>query len=384
MVSVFLSASAVCSCSDTRTTAEVNREEPAMPTAILDSTSFLVLGRDDQSPLHQVIGAILLGETIVVGEASTHSLRFYDREGQLLKVSGRYGEGPGEFRSLSWIRLVGMNLFAYDPGLQRISVFDLRGGFLRATRLPVDQAAPQLFALGVFSDGSIVAQASAPTAPVRSGMVVRREFSLLRYHEEGRVWDTLGSYQGTETYLEPFGRGGELRSVLPFGRKSGVAVGRSSVYVVENNGPWLRVIQSDGSETPNVELATGIRIAISESDKVMARARFAEDENGSLSGLDAVFDRMPIPEVAPWFGWEGTRALDLIRVTASGDLWVVNHGGTKNLHPTWTVIRGTGEELGRVTSTEEVRILDYDSDSAVVLCWDETGVETVELRRVLW
>ena len=156
------------------------------------------------------------------------------------------------------------------------------------------------------------------------------------------------------------------------------------MYVVENNGPWLRVIQSDGSETPNVELATGIRIAISESDKVMARARFAEDENGSLSGLDAVFDRMPIPEVAPWFGWEGTRALDLIRVTASGDLWVVNHGGTKNPHPTWTVIRGTGEELGRVTSTEEVRILDYDSDSAVVLCWDETGVETVELRRVLW
>ena len=70
---------------------------------------------------------------IVLANRGTYELRWYDVEGRFLWSAGRRGEGPGEFRWLTWATLFeGDSVLAYDSQLRRASIFSPAGEFVRA------------------------------------------------------------------------------------------------------------------------------------------------------------------------------------------------------------------------------------------------------------
>ena len=100
--------------------------------ARIDSIPLLTIGDDPEDPLYQVIGAVLVGDTLIVAQASSMTLRFHDRRtGEFLRSVGGPGEGPGEYEGLSSLQRVGDRLYTFNRGSDRqayrMTVLDLSG-----------------------------------------------------------------------------------------------------------------------------------------------------------------------------------------------------------------------------------------------------------------
>jgi hypothetical protein len=91
-----------------------------------------VVAGDESLELSEVAGALRLSdERIVVGNGGTSELRFYGTAGAHELSVGGDGEGPGEFRSIAFVGLMGHDtVVAYDGRLHRLSRFDGSGTFI--------------------------------------------------------------------------------------------------------------------------------------------------------------------------------------------------------------------------------------------------------------
>ncbi len=92
---------------------------------------------DEPYQLHRASGSVLLDDgRIVVANAGSQELRFFDSEGRFLSAVGGDGEGPGEFRFPTRVRRVGEDsLQVWDQRLQRVSFFDFQGEYLGSGRV---------------------------------------------------------------------------------------------------------------------------------------------------------------------------------------------------------------------------------------------------------
>lgn len=126
------------------------REGPGGPdlasveTWALSEAPILEIGvREGEDPyqLHRVRGSLRLEDgRIVVLNAGSHELRYYDQAGSFLKSVGREGEGPGEFRDPAGLRRTrDGGLRVWDRGLLRASVFDTAGTYQEVIQLLVSR-----------------------------------------------------------------------------------------------------------------------------------------------------------------------------------------------------------------------------------------------------
>ena len=92
-----------------------------------------VVEGDPKYELHEAISSIQLPDgRIVVSNAGSQEIRFYDSDGQFLNRAGGRGGGPGEFRRLSRVYRYGADsIMALDKGTNRLSVFDSDGNYAR-------------------------------------------------------------------------------------------------------------------------------------------------------------------------------------------------------------------------------------------------------------
>jgi hypothetical protein len=93
----------------------------------LSDSIHLDIGRLEGDPdyqLFRVSAAVRRSDgAVVVANSGSHEIRVFDRDGNFVSASGRAGEGPGEYRSLSSLwRIRGDSLMAWDEGLRRATV----------------------------------------------------------------------------------------------------------------------------------------------------------------------------------------------------------------------------------------------------------------------
>jgi len=67
-----------------------------------------------------------------VADAQNHEVKAFSRDGELVVSVGREGQGPGEFRSLQALAIVGDRLLVLDFGNGRVAEFTLSGEWLGA------------------------------------------------------------------------------------------------------------------------------------------------------------------------------------------------------------------------------------------------------------
>lgn len=369
-------------CDRERTDAEAPAI-PRMVTHVLHDTPELVLGTEPH-PLHEVRAGILHGSRIVIAESSTNRLHFYDHGGGREHSIGGTGRGPGEFARLWWVQGVGEQLYAYDLELRRITRFSGDGQHRDDMRLAPHTPGRLPGAIGMFEDGSVLVEETAPRSPVGEPSVSRGEHMLWRISWGGSQRTFLDTYKGTEVFVEPRPGGGGRTTPLPFGRPSSVAVHGEVAYVVENDRDAIRRLHLEGEEldpmrpTPRI-----VREAVDQETLRLARQHFVERE-GLGGDRGARFDAMPVPDSLPYYGWEGFPRPRVMRAASTGRTWVLRHGGLLPDVLRWLVFDENGQQVREVASPHQhLDLLDSDGEFALVRRWSDLGEEFVELRRIV-
>lgn len=362
----------------------IRLEGNARTSSRIDSIAVIVVGKEDGGEFSQVVGGILWDSTIVVGEASTGAISFFRRSaGTLERAIGRLGQGPGEFAQVTWMQRRGVELYVNDAVLNRISRFSSTGEYRGAITIQRPEGFATTAAIGVFEDGSMLISGVPRRERVRTGTVVQARMLLMRFDSGGGFVDSLGWISATETFVEPFGRAGEMVTKLVFGREVAITVMGGQYVIAPNADDGLvrydrngRVL---GRMTPAVRRPA---TPVTRLDVKEGRQRFVAK---GLGGVDvgAIFDRMPIPDSFPPYGWAGEHWAPLLRNTSDGNLWALHFGGVRDKRPTWSVFKADGTFLHEVVGYGEMRLLDAANGMALVLTWDKDGAEQVELRRIL-
>lgn len=131
--------------------------------------------------------------TIWSAHTNEQRLRVWSPDGSLLRVIGRAGDGPGEFRSIGAFGWRADTLWAYDNREARMSFFDFDGAFLSSAniRFSVDgHAGPTTVQAGrLLADGTLAGSTSAPSHLVTTGEIT--EVHLLRLSRAGEVLNVI-------------------------------------------------------------------------------------------------------------------------------------------------------------------------------------------------
>lgn len=325
----------------------------------IDDTPLLTIGDDPDEALHEVIGAVLTEDELVVAEASTYSLRYFDRAtGRLLHTVGRKGEGPGEYERLDLLQAIGDTLYTFDGWLRRVTVRDRAGALGRTVPIRPWGNYSAADVKGFFPDGSILVSAWA-FGWAEAPMIRRFSHELARHAPDGTFAESLGTYLGSEHYASP-----ETMSIYPYRREVWVVVVGDRYHIVDNTDPVIRAFDATGK-------------LIEELDPYMPLKPRTLTSTGrdSVPDLDGI-DRNDLPRFYPYYG--RPRAV-------GGALWVPDYDGlAPDGGSAWTVYSRDGDLIGRVAASElDIIVLAADDNTAAVLTRDAFDVQTVELRRLI-
>ncbi|HSG82550.1 MAG TPA: hypothetical protein VLC48_09885 [Gemmatimonadota bacterium] len=335
----------------------------------------LVVGVVEGSTEYQLFQVSSAGKLpdgrIVISNGGSQEIRFYDGEGKFLMATGREGEGPGEFKGIGPVWLLGADSLAvFDYRLARLSVFSTAGQFARTARLEScnDGAA---FATGLFGDGSLVAMSVAidREAPRTSGPYRYPNLYCL-YTTDGVLLDSLGTFPGDEGYAAAGDASLRVSARRPFGRQTQVALGVDRWFVGTSDSYEIEMRDLDGSLTHIIRRPVANRPIPKEVAEEARRRMFEmlQSMGGRVDGP------APLPETMP--------AYASFLLDAEGNLWVEEYR-IGDEEPQWAVFNPEGRFLGIVEVPRQGQVMEIGSDYVLGVWSDELGSEQVRLYELI-
>jgi hypothetical protein len=332
----------------------------------------------DEYQLFNVAGALELSDgRIVVANAGTSELRFYDASGSFLSSSGRKGSGPGEFQDILWIeRLAADSIIAYDYRLRRISVFDSDGRFVRSFDLHfIDQVGGFPTLVAPFPDSSLLVALEQFFVGEREPGLRRDTTLYVRCDMEGALLDTLGLYPGAESYSIQESDGW-LGGGVPFGHFSQATVHGAGYFYGSSDSYEIGYYATDGTLQRIIRLNRSY-LEVTPEDielfKQQSLARARDERRRQIR--ERIYARMPWPDVMPAYGEFIT--------DAEGNLWVSEYRRPADEQPRWTVFDRHGTMLGVVETPPRFRISQIGSGFMLGRWRDEFDVDHVRTYELL-
>ena len=332
---------------------------------------------DDRSggALDGVVGAHRFADgRLVVANAGSYELRFFDARGRHRRSTGGPGDGPGEFRQLVLLRsFAGDSLLSFDARHMRASVFGPDGEFIRSFRMP--EADGFVVVADVFADGSSVARVNQG---YRSDEAVtgrhRASIRLLELDREGALRRDLGLFPGDESYVLA-SDGSMIAGPLVFGASLHVAALRDEVVVGVSDETDLRFPGRSRPRRVSLALDDVQRLRATEADFRLVAGQYLEDFPQSAREIERQrFDGMPRVEVLPVFAE--------LRADPAGQVWLRHQLRPDDSRRTWMVLDASGVPIARARTPDDTDILEIGSDHVLVLARDELGVERLEVRPI--
>lgn len=194
--------------------------------------------------LSSVLGAVSLpGGGVAVANRGTNEVRYYDAEGMFVASVGRSGEGPGEFRRISFMGLAGDTLLVYDQPLARVTLIDGSREVMGTFRTPFP---PFSYVSGVLQGpSSLISWEFTGSEDQNRGVyALPMEISVTTMADQQTevVAEGRSSEEGNVEY-----QGRVVRAFRPFGRKGDVAVGDGVIFVLSSDDDaTIRILGSDG------------------------------------------------------------------------------------------------------------------------------------------
>lgn len=355
------------------------------PTWTVDSIPTLVLGLDDQRPghdLYRVMAASRLADgEIVVADAGSSELRFFEPEGELQRTAGGAGEGPEEFRLIAEMaRTPGdtMIVLSFPPALSWIGP---DAAFLRRVRLdPLDWRLPCLLAEGGITpmpSGRLLLRYDVnhgvPGCPALQEGITRHDGLAAVFDPETTTLDTLIELPATE-------RNGPNYRV--YGRLLLAAAGDERVFVGETGSESIHVFRGDRSD-PTVMPVPFVARQVPAAARTETVRQFRRPDGSTARGEDydyagtyprfgrLLVDRVGLlwvmaypPLDAPISSWTLTSPEYFPRVP----------GGFE-----WVVLDAEGQVRASVHTPGDLFPLEIGDDYMLAVLRDDMDVQTVAL-----
>jgi hypothetical protein len=331
------------------------------------------VGGDPAYQFQDVRGAVRLSRgQIVVGDRGAQELRWFDSLGVHLRTVGRRGEGPGEFSGLVSVYQREDSVMVFDERLQRLSVFDSEGIFVRSFQVPTN---PGMVA-GVFSDGSVLLSS---VLKGESGFVegYRRPVrGTVRLSSEGEVLNPLPDFPGREEVRMSIGSGGQRRAFgsmpSPFGKESVFAVFRDRFAVGTQDSEEISVLGLSGEPLSPIRWeGTGRAV----TQEVIAERRAWELAQTRSPETRMQVEQVLRDEVYP----DSLPAHGAIYYDEAGTLWVEAYHPFDQSEVVWQGFGRDGKPAGRFSLPGRFRVFRIGRDYVLGKRWDELDVEHVQL-----
>lgn len=312
---------------------------------------------------------------IVISNAGTGELRFYDHEGTHLWNAGRHGQGPGEFGEFSSMRLwTGPRgtLIASDGWNNRVNMFRSTGEFLTSVRIEaVPGERPPVIRDG-FGDGTWLAVGGSGSLVGAPGEIIQGSWSYFRYNSNGKPAETLAELRDPPRYVHRLGETTHY-PYIPLTTRASVAAGSWWLFIGDGHTHQIERRRLDGT------LNSYIRWP--ESDRRRTAEVYDRYREESLAGAQDQVQRrlyahyydldLPVPEYLPAF--QG------LLVDEEGYLWVEGYRLPWENQASWEVFDPDGRWLGTVETPIGLRPYQIGADFLLGRHRDELGVERVLL-----
>lgn len=329
---------------------------------VIDTVPLLAVGASDESGgvrLSKVVAATRATDGgIAVADAAELRIGLFAASGQLLRFIGRSGGGPGEFRSLLGLwRCAGDSLFAWDPALNRMTVFSPDGGYAREIRFP-GRPGP----MACSRDGRIAVLMTPPGVrmPDASGASAIFRTSMELFDGSGR---RIGIVSGLQAFDN-----------RPGGVRTRIAASEDGVIIGSQQAPVVEVYDWTGARVGTRPAGVGGRPFTSELYEARIHEMFAGIQaSPQRDSLVAYMLRIPRPEELP--------AYEELLVGGRRMLWAdVSTPGRTSAE--FVVSDSSGTELGRVRMAGKFRAFEAGEDYLLGAVEDADGLEEVVVFRV--
>jgi len=316
---------------------------------------------------------------ILVADAGTSQLLFFDSTGRLQKAAGRKGEGPGEFISMFSVHKCRGDTIVVNEG-QRVSIMDRSGSFVVSHPIvPEVLRAPRMI-FGVSGDcaeGLILVPEFRNPVPGEGIHQLRQMLFWARFDGGGR--DTVASFPGPDLF--PWFRMGQLVSVkVPFGDGPVWASGGEYVYLGSSDTPEVRVLRRDGSLHRIIRWGVETeRLAEQDIDA------YAESYSQFLRYNPGEKNRYPAPSHFPQPAYKPLFSKFL--ADPAGYLWVLQYSGEDTFSPpanseSWWVFGPDGIWLDTVSLPPGMRLLGVQGRYLITSRDREDGVQDIVLLQM--
>jgi hypothetical protein len=314
-------------------------------------TPFFDAGGSPGTDFQHVVSVVHTRDgALAVADGGDQRVRVFNGAGEVVRILGARGSGPGEFRSLSWMASAGDSLLAYDAVERRLTLFGAYGR-VRTAALNVGNA---LFSMpvGRFRDGTLLVETGGPLFPFpgRPGQVRRDSALLLRVDAEGHLRDTLARVPWSESFGVALGSG-DRRFMAPmprpFARRTSAVVLRNGFAVGEGGAYVIDVYSRDGTLQQSMRRNVSGAPVTPEAIQAFKDARRAMPAGTGLQGsLDSALvmalDSAPFPQTMPVY--------ERVLADEAGNLWVEDYSIRGGQPRRWSIFNDSGRWLGDVTT----------------------------------
>lgn len=314
---------------------------------------------EELDAMHPMVSSLLLGNgTVVVNDRT--QLKFFRRDGTLVRTVGRQGHGPMEFTQTRAIcRVRGDSILVFDYS-GRTSLWDSAGRFARAFARPRGRTFP-----GVCDEfGNIVSQdvvaRGSPGATVDADRLVATR--LIR--PDGSVVRELGSLPGPDFR----GMIGRSPSIVPLPGSLLVCGARN--YELQwrtMSGATRQIARLGRRPLPITEEEAVGRVVRSVPRDVAGQERVTRIQRARARGF---------PKYWP--------AHSEVRADVVGRVWVADYDSEAS----WTVFDSTGALMGRVDLSKgrpmlRIRLLEVGRDFIAIAEPNADGAVRITYHRIV-
>lgn len=294
-------------------------------------------------------------------------IKVFGRDGRLVRLVGREGAGPGEFR-VGFIAPAGGFMVVHDPRVARTNVFDTAGGFIRSwpsqccywTPIRVDRAG-QIYIPGVFQ------REEQPEGT-----------PYIRYRLDGTAADTLFAPRAADPVVWTVRAGAGSNRMMfstsvPFTPTMQSAVDPDGGFVAGHTSSYELAVMRSAADTARLFGRAWTPEPVSDAERQdTVEARIAQHRGPQVpeEALRAVFKVGDVPGTRP--------AFNSVSADQAGYYWV-GLGGSR-----YDVFGPGGAWLGevRLPVTAPPWQIYFGLDRIAAFLEDEGGTPTVVVLRV--
>jgi hypothetical protein len=344
------------------------------------------------------VGEILIGPTgeLLVAQPQDQQIRVYNESGQIVRIMGHKGAGPGEFETVSSMGFLGDTLYATDVIQKRISYFDQDGNLYRTvmtlsspmlgTQMPalILPTVPQV----LLRDESALVLPGLPVAWHNTGEA--RAPYLRISQSTGEILDTLLWRQYPPDLFYMMHNGNRMGAWRPFPSeplfafapdgtgivtasrepaKSGVEQG---TYRVTRINPEGDTVFTKAMRYRPQRVAPGI------VDRAAQRSRDFMARRHDPPTLAAIRDHL---QRENWVPSTMVPVTDLV-VGQDGSIWLRREDAERGQPVRWEVLSSTGDHVGAVTLPSQQTVKQASGDVLVATELDELDVPYVIRYRI--